>query len=297
MNESITRPPVAKAEMLIRKPAAKVFEAFVDPDVTTHFWFTKSSGRLEVGREFRWEWEMYGASTSVLVKALEPGKRILIEWDGYSGRTTVEWTFSARDEDSTTLVAVTETGWTGNGDELVAYAVESTQGFTWTLAGLKAFLEHGLELGLVADKNPDALVSGTPKVRANENAALQNSPMYAYLPAQDVVRARNFYEGTLGFKPAEALDDGVTYRFGNDTACFLYATPHAGTSKASQAFWQVEDVEREVAELQSRGVQFERYDAMPGKRSRDGLVIEDGGAKAAWFKDTEGNILAIVQDV
>jgi catechol 2,3-dioxygenase-like lactoylglutathione lyase family enzyme len=126
---------------------------------------------------------------------------------------------------------------------------------------------------------------------------LQDAPMYAYLPAQDVVRARNFYEGTLGFKPAEELEGGVTYRFGNHTACFLYPTPNAGTSKASQAFWQVEDVEREVAELQSRGVQFERYDAVPGKRSLNGFVSESGGAKAAWFKDTEGNILAIVQGV
>jgi uncharacterized protein YndB with AHSA1/START domain len=159
MNEAITRAPVAKAEMLIRKPAAQVFEAFINPDITTHFWFTKSSGRLDAGREVRWDWEMYGVSTSVLVKALEPDKRILIEWDGYSGRTTVEWKFSARD-DSTTYVVVTESGWTGNGDELVEYAVESTQGFTWTLAGLKAFLEHGLELGLVADKNPDAHKDG-----------------------------------------------------------------------------------------------------------------------------------------
>jgi uncharacterized protein YndB with AHSA1/START domain len=159
MNEAITRAPVAKAEMLIRKPAAQVFEAFINPDITTHFWFTKSSGRLDAGREVRWDWEMYGVSTSVLVKALEPDKRILIEWDGYSGRTTVEWKFSARG-DSTTYVVVTESGWTGNGDELVEYAVESTQGFTWTLAGLKAFLEHGLELGLVADKNPDAHKDG-----------------------------------------------------------------------------------------------------------------------------------------
>jgi catechol 2,3-dioxygenase-like lactoylglutathione lyase family enzyme len=126
---------------------------------------------------------------------------------------------------------------------------------------------------------------------------LQNAPMYAYLPAQDVARSRRFYEGTLGFKPAEELAGGVTYRCGDHTACFLYPTPNAGTSKASQAFWQVEDVEREVAELQSRDVQFERYDEMQGKKSRDGFVIEAGGAKAGRFKDTEGNILAIVQGV
>lgn len=87
-------------------------------------------------------------------EAIEPGKRILIEWDGYSGRTMVEWKFSARD-DGTTYVVITESGWTGDGDQLVEYVAESTQGFTWTLAGLKAFLEYGIKLNLVADKSPD----------------------------------------------------------------------------------------------------------------------------------------------
>lgn len=87
---------------------------------------------------------MYGASTSVLVKDIETDKRIVIEWDGYSDRTTVEWKFSAR-EDGTTYVVITESGWTGDGDELVRYVAESTRGFTWTLAGLKAFLEHSIK--------------------------------------------------------------------------------------------------------------------------------------------------------
>lgn len=122
---------------------------------------------------------------------------------------------------------------------------------------------------------------------------LQRFPIYAYIPAQDVARARRFYEDKLGFRPKEETAGGVVYAFGNGTACFLYPTPNAGTSKASQAFWQVDDVEREVAELKSRGVEFENYD-MPGQRSSSGVVTA-GGAKAAWFKDTEGNILAIIQ--
>ncbi len=122
---------------------------------------------------------------------------------------------------------------------------------------------------------------------------LQHAPMYAYIPAQDVARARQFYEQKLGFKPGRELAGGVTYDFGGGTACFLYPTPNAGTSKASQAFWQVSDIEREVAELKARGVVFEDYD-MPGK-SPSGVVTA-GGAKAAWFKDTEGNIMAIIQD-
>lgn len=155
MRAEITKAPVAESEMLIRRPVAEVFEAFLDPEVTVNFWFTRSSGRLEVGREVRWYWDMYRASTSVLPRVIEPNQRILIEWDGYSGRTTVEWKFSARD-DGTTFVVVRETGWAGDGDQLVRWVGESTQGFTWTLAGLKAFLEHGIRLNLVADKRPDA---------------------------------------------------------------------------------------------------------------------------------------------
>ncbi len=124
---------------------------------------------------------------------------------------------------------------------------------------------------------------------------LQKSPLYAYIPAKDVVRARKFYEQKLGFAPKEEVAGGVVYEFAKGTACFLYPTPNAGTSKASQAFWQVEDVEREVAELKARGVTFEEYDA-PGFKTVNGIVTA-GGAKAAWFKDTEGNILAVVQSL
>jgi hypothetical protein len=87
----------------------------------------------------------------------------------------------------------------------------------------------------------------------------------------------------------------VVYEFGERTACFLYPTPNAGTSKASQAFWQVDDVEREVAELKARGVKFEDYDA-PDMQTKDGIMTA-GGAKAAWFKDSEGNIMAVIQNI
>ncbi len=79
----LTHIPVAKAEMLIRKPVAEVFEAFINPEITTKFWFTKSSRRLEVGKQVTWTWEMYNASTQVTVKDVEQNKRILIEWSGY----------------------------------------------------------------------------------------------------------------------------------------------------------------------------------------------------------------------
>ena len=124
---------------------------------------------------------------------------------------------------------------------------------------------------------------------------LQKSPMYAYIPVKDVARARRFYEQKLGFTPNREVGGGVRYECGEHTACFLYPTPNAGTSKASQAFWEVKDVEREVAELKARGVVFEEYDE-PGLKTV-GAIATAGGAKAAWFKDTEGNILALIQDV
>ena len=121
---------------------------------------------------------------------------------------------------------------------------------------------------------------------------LQKSPLYAYIPAKDLARARQFYEGKLGFKPKAETAGGVHYEFGGGTGAFLYPTPNAGTSQASQAFWQVADIRREVAELKGRGVVFENYD-MPGQDA-DGIVT-GGGAMAAWFKDSEGNIMAVIQ--
>jgi uncharacterized protein YndB with AHSA1/START domain len=147
--------PVARTEMLIRKPVSEVFEAFVNPGVTSRFWFSKGSGRLEVGKEIRWEWEMYNVSVDVDVKAIEENQRILIEW-GIAGhpRTAVEWRFSSR-SDNTTLVSITNSGFKGTGDEVVSQALDSTGGFTLVLAGLKALLEHNIDLNLIADRFPD----------------------------------------------------------------------------------------------------------------------------------------------
>jgi catechol 2,3-dioxygenase-like lactoylglutathione lyase family enzyme len=122
---------------------------------------------------------------------------------------------------------------------------------------------------------------------------LQESPIFAYIPAKDVARARRFYEDKLGFRPGKELGGGVRYECDGGTACFLYPTPNAGTSAASQAFWQVADVEREVAELKAKGVTFEHYDLL----HMNGDIATAGGAKAAWFKDSEGNILAIIQSL
>jgi len=123
---------------------------------------------------------------------------------------------------------------------------------------------------------------------------LSSAPIRAYIPATDIRRARKFYEQTVGLIPKQEYAGGVIYECGG-TDVFMYPTPNAGTSKASQAFWQVNDVEAEVADLKSRGVVFEEYN-WPGITMKNSIATA-GGAKTAWFKDTEGNILAISQRV
>jgi uncharacterized protein YndB with AHSA1/START domain len=147
--------PVAKAEMLIRKPARECFNAFVDPEVTTKFWFTKSNGKLEPGKQVKWEWEMYGISIPVNVKEVESDKRILIEWESGKEATTVEWVFTPLKDG--TFVSVTNSGFSGDGDEVVKKALDSQGGFALVLAGAKAVLEHGINLNLIADRYPKGI--------------------------------------------------------------------------------------------------------------------------------------------
>jgi uncharacterized protein YndB with AHSA1/START domain len=149
----LTQVPVMTTAMLIRRPVSKVFEALINPDLTTQFWFTRSSGRLEPGASVQWEWEIYNASAAVTVEAIEPDHRILIRWPGYSAPTHVEWLFAPQNAEAT-FVTITETGFTGDGDNLVRQVAASTEGFTLVLAGLKAFLEHNIRLNLVPDRFP-----------------------------------------------------------------------------------------------------------------------------------------------
>ncbi len=150
--------PIVKTEMLIRKPIEQVFNAFIDPELTTQFWFSKSSGRLEEGKTVVWEWTMFGASARVSVKAVEENKRILIEWGEGETSTTVEWLFKSLSDD-TTFVSILNSGLKGTGDEVVANAMDSIGGFTMVLAGLKAFLEYDIRLNLVADRYPKDLLN------------------------------------------------------------------------------------------------------------------------------------------
>lgn len=149
---------VVKAEMLIRRPQDEVFDAFVDPAVTTKFWFTKSSGKLEAGQRVRWDWEMYGVHEEIAVKAIEPDSRIVYDWS-FPDFTNVEWTFAPRGAGAT-LVSVVNSGFKGDDAAVVAQALDSTQGFNIVLCAAKAWLEHGVALNAVADKAPNDNVEG-----------------------------------------------------------------------------------------------------------------------------------------
>jgi catechol 2,3-dioxygenase-like lactoylglutathione lyase family enzyme len=124
---------------------------------------------------------------------------------------------------------------------------------------------------------------------------LQNAPIIPYIPVSDVPRARKFYEEKLGLKPKQKYAGGVVYECGKGSSVFMYPSAGAGTSSASAAFWSVNDVAAEVADLKARGVIFEEYDT-PGFKTVNSIAT-GGGAKTAWFKDSEGNILAISQRI
>ena len=152
----LSKAPVATAEMLIRQPPAKVFEAFIDPEITKKFWFTKSTGRLEPGKHVIWTWEMYNVSIEVEVREIEPNRRITLDWGNYGSMTRVEWIFTPYKND-TTYVTITNSDFQGDGDKVVSDALDSKGGFTWVLAGLKALLEHNIQLNAIADAFAEGL--------------------------------------------------------------------------------------------------------------------------------------------
>ncbi len=144
--------PTVETQMLIKKPVSKVFQAIIDPAITTNFWFTKSSGKLEVGKTVKWEWEMYGVSSNVLTKEIIPNKLISTEWGDPA--TTVDYEFTEL-TDETTYVVIKNYGFKETGDDLIQAVQDNTGGFTTVLDGMKAYLEHNIKLNLIADKFPE----------------------------------------------------------------------------------------------------------------------------------------------
>jgi catechol 2,3-dioxygenase-like lactoylglutathione lyase family enzyme len=122
------------------------------------------------------------------------------------------------------------------------------------------------------------------------------------IPAQDLVRARSFYAEKLGLEPAEEWPGGLRYRCG-DGEFALFESSGASSGQFTQMAWQVEDIKATVEALRSRGVVFEDYD-MQGLTTVDGIAEVVGnypskghGERAAWFRDSEGNLLAIGQAI
>lgn len=138
---------------------------------------------------------------------------------------------------------------------------------------------------------------------ADDRNILARGRVATRLPAQDLHRARRFYAETLGLEPVDERPGGLLYRCGG-TDFALFESTGASPGTFTQMGWEVDDVETIVAELKQRGVEFEEVD-VPGLRTKDGIADIDGnypskgarGERAAWFRDSEGNLLGIGQPV
>jgi predicted enzyme related to lactoylglutathione lyase len=121
---------------------------------------------------------------------------------------------------------------------------------------------------------------------------LNDSKVTANIPAADLNRARTFYSDSLGLSPAGENPGGLLYTTAGGTTFFLYQTEYAGRAGHTIAQFHVADVDQEVKELRDRGVQFEHYD-LPGLTWDGDVASSPEMGKAAWFKDSEGNVLCL----
>ncbi|MCX5254300.1 VOC family protein [Streptomyces canus] len=138
---------------------------------------------------------------------------------------------------------------------------------------------------------------------ADDRNILARGRVATRLPAQDLDRARRFYAEQLGLEPVDERPGGLLYRCGGtDFALFQSAGASPGTF--TQMGWEVDDIETVVSQLRQRGVVFEEVD-LPGFRTKNGIADIDGnypsknarGERAAWFRDSEGNLLGIGEPV
>ena len=119
---------------------------------------------------------------------------------------------------------------------------------------------------------------------------LSDRPLFATIPATDIDRAKRFYSDRLGMKVTRETPGGVEFESGSTR--FLVFPTGSPRREHTLASWLVDDIEREVAELRKKGIVFEEYH-FPGLETVDGIAIIEGQERAAWFKDSEGNILAL----
>lgn len=151
--------PAAKAAMLIRKPVHEVFEAMVNPDITSKFWFSKGKGRLDKDRNVEWVWEMYGVSATVTVQQVVTDSSIAFTWGEEDIPTNVLITFTAKG-DNATFVSVEEKGWPADMPELIERIAGQTEGWALVMAAMKAYLEQGVRIKVVEDRHPDLAIAG-----------------------------------------------------------------------------------------------------------------------------------------
>lgn len=121
---------------------------------------------------------------------------------------------------------------------------------------------------------------------------LNDSLVTANVPASDLDRARRFYADVLGLTPADENPGGLLYTTRGGTTFFLYQTEYAGQAGHTIAQWHVGDVAEEVRDLKAKGLEFEHYD-MPGVTWDGDVATMEGMGHAAWFKDSEGNIMCL----
>ena len=143
----------AKAQILIRRPVADVYDAFANPATMRRFWFGCRDGRLQEGETVTWTLgEAPDApGFEVRVIRLVPPRMMIVEWGDGERRTTVTWRFERRDA-RTTVLRVEETGFEGDPEEIVSSALDSTGGFNQVIVAAKALLEHGVAINVVADR-------------------------------------------------------------------------------------------------------------------------------------------------
>lgn len=139
----------AQASLIIRKPADKVFEAFISPEHLSKFWLSSSSGTLSEGETVNWVFKVKGAEAKTRGVRINPNE--LINWSWDDGSEVVIKLSSLRD--GSTVVDVENFGFVGSEEEKLATTIDSTQGFAFVLCALKAYLENGSELGIMSDKS------------------------------------------------------------------------------------------------------------------------------------------------
>jgi uncharacterized protein YndB with AHSA1/START domain len=146
--------PIAKAAMLIRKPVAEVYEAFVNPDITSKFWFSRGTGRLDSGKEVEWFWDPYNINIKIKANELIKNELIAFSFPSPEVLSQVKMIFTPY-SDNATFVTITEMGWDADYEKVFEVLVGQTEGWTLVLSSLKALLEQNIRLGVIFDRHID----------------------------------------------------------------------------------------------------------------------------------------------